>query len=135
MTKTLAQIKADVKEYGDDLIEEVGVWSWFPVKAEWDAKVEAIKSIEKWSDKVYYNTDFQLICAARDNAFDSADVEIELFVNGEATGVTQFPAVNEYHEGNTAHYEMCIRTLRSIIDDIASEDYDFYKTLCAAIKE
>jgi hypothetical protein len=133
MTKTLAEIKADVKEYGDNFAEEVGVWSWFPVKAEWDAKVEAIKSIEKWSDKIYHNTASYLICAAENNAYDSADVEIELFVNGEATGVTQSPAVNEYHEGNTAHYTMCIMTLRSMIDDIASEDYDFYKTLCAAI--
>lgn len=130
MTKTLTQIKEDVAEYGDNLVEEVAAFSYFPVKAKWDAMVAAVNSIEKWSDKVTLYADYQLICSAEENAADSTDSQIELFVEGEATGIIQHPDANEK---NTAYYQMCIGSLKSMIEDMASEDYEFYETLCEAI--
>tara|TARA_R110000850_G_scaffold65570_1_gene146556 strand:+ start:161 stop:556 length:396 start_codon:yes stop_codon:yes gene_type:complete len=130
MTKTLTQIKEDVAEYGDNFVEEVAAFSYFPVKAKWDAMVAAVRSIETWSDKVTLDADFQLICSAEENAADSTDSQIELFVEGEATGIIQHP---DHNEENTAYYQMCILSMNGLIEDIASEDYDFYETLRAAI--
>tara|TARA_R110000787_G_C13041748_1_gene405485 strand:+ start:65 stop:460 length:396 start_codon:yes stop_codon:yes gene_type:complete len=131
MTKTLNQIKADVKEFGEDYNELVAAYSYYPVKAKWDAMVDAVETVETWSTKTYHNAAFQLIMGAEQNASDSADSQIRLFVNGEDSGIVQSPDASEL---NTAYYQMCIGSLDSEIEEMASEDYEFYEVISAIIK-
>jgi hypothetical protein len=131
MTKTLSQIKADVKEYGEDYNELVATYSYFAVKAKWEARVEAVKSVETWSTKTYQNADFQLIASAEQNAADSADSQFQLFIDGEDSGIVQSPDASEL---NTAYYQMCIGSLDSEIEEMAGEDYEFYEVIRAIIK-
>tara|TARA_R100001594_G_C4027789_1_gene260631 strand:- start:754 stop:1170 length:417 start_codon:yes stop_codon:yes gene_type:complete len=118
MTKTLAQIKADVKEYGDDFATEVAEWAGLEANLEWDKAKKIVTNIDEQG--------FQLICHAQQNAWDSVEVgewEFSLTLNGEDTGVTQLPSVDKFNNGNAAYYMACIATLRTIIEDMHSDNY------------
>ena len=128
MTKTFTQIKAEAAEYGEDVAEGVETYAYFSAKADWDTATAALNAIDKWSDKTYHDAAFQLIASAKDNALSGDYEPIELSIQGERTGVAIEPK-----EGNAAFYLAAFGTLKSMIEDMASEDYKFYEVIHAAV--
>ena len=117
MTKTLAQIKADVKEFGDDFDTEVAQWAAYEAKLQWDKAKKIVNEIDEQG--------FHLICGAEQNAWEAVELrewEFSIDLAGENTGVVQVPEVDKFDNGNAAYYMACTATLHTLIEDMYDDN-------------